>query len=650
MHLSTDGPVAPARTDLLHDRPLGRAAVRLDPSGHLGRWQELNASATIPHALRMLEESGTLDNLRRVVGRAQGAYTGFQFADSDVYKMLEAVAWEIGRTGTRAYDTFVDEAVALLDEVQDDDGYLNSHVQGAGADERRERFGDLQWGHELYCAGHLVQAGIALSRACGRDDLLVIARRWADLLVRRARERGVPDVDGHPEAETALVELFRHTGEDAYLDLAEQMIEARGRGVLGPDRLGAHYFQDHAPVREAREATGHAVRQLYLDAGVTDVYTERGDATLLGALEDRWASAHLEKMYITGAMGSRHLDESFGDPYELPPDRAYAETCASIADVHWSWRLLLLRREGRFADAIERALYNSVHASLSQDGCAFYYSNPLHLRAGHRDEENAPARRTPWYRCACCPPNISRLVASLATYVASSSEDVLSVHLYAAGDIAIPAHLGAGTLRVSTAYPADGEVRLTVDGALREGARVALRVPAWAGRWSVSVDGSPVDGQRGADGYVEIAGFTEAVLTLDMPVELVAAHPRVDAVRGCVALARGPIVYCVEQADHGDTTSIEDLRVEVSGAFVLGEPSLGGLPTIHGTALVRAGSGTSHASLYAPVTPREGAPPGGDEVATATTVAGERVALTAVPYADWGNRAPGAMRVWMATA
>ncbi|MBI9113936.1 glycoside hydrolase family 127 protein [Sanguibacter sp. YZGR15] len=608
--------------------------MRLDPEGYLGRWQDLNATATIPHSMRMLEESGTLDNLRRVVGRADGDFTGYHFADSDVHKLLEAIGWEIARTGTRDFDEFLAATVALLEEVQDDDGYLDSHFQGTGGPgEPRERFADLRWGHELYCAGHMIQAAVALSRA-GRGDLLVIARRTADLLVRRAAERGVPDVDGHPEAETALVELYRHTGEQAYLDLAEQMIEARGRGGLGPDRLGPHYFQDHAPVRDSTEATGHAVRQLYLDAGVTDLYTERGDRTLLEAMVGQWETAHHEKMYVTGAMGSRHFDESFGDAYELPPDRAYAETCASIADVQWSWRMLLVDRDARYADAMERALHNSIRSSLSQDGTAFFYSNPLHLRAGHREEENAPSRRTPWYRCACCPPNIARLVASLAEYVATSSADTLSVHLYGAARIDVPAHLGTGHLVVRTAYPQDGDVHVVLDGELRPGTHLALRVPAWARDWTLTVDGTPSDAVRGPDGYVTVdAGFGEVRLVLPMPVDLVVAHPRVDAVRGCVAITRGPVVYCLEQADHEDVP-VEDLRLRLDGPLDLGEPAPGGLPTVRAAGAIAAPA-DGPGALYTLV---------GQDAATPLL---DDVTVTAVPYADWGNRETGPMRVWV---
>lgn len=634
------GPVAPRSTDRLAQRPLPAGAVRLAVGGHLGRWQQLNATATLPHCVAMLEASGALDNLRRVVGEADGAFVGYPFADSDVYKVLEAIGWEVGRTGTDAWDGFLDDTLALLRRVQQDDGYLNSFVQGTRPG---EQFTDLRWAHELYCLGHLVQAAVALHRGAGRADYLELARRSADLLVRRFGPDGEAGYCGHPEVETALVELYRETGHTPYLDTARRMVDERGRDLLGHDRLGRHYFQDHAPVRASLEATGHAVRQLYLNAGVTDVYTEQGDPALLAAMDAQWESAHHQKMYVTGAMGSRHFDESFGDAYELPPDRAYAETCAAIADVHWSHRMLLVEGRSRYADAVERALYNAVEASVSADGRAFFYSNPLHLREGHREEENAPSRRTPWYSCACCPPNIARLVASLQAYVATASDEALWLHLYTAAEVDVPAHLGSGTLRMSTAYPADGRVVLEVDGGLT--GALALRLPAWARDVALTVDGAPVVPGGDApvrDGYVVLPpGARRVELDLPMPATTVRAHPRVDAVRGSVAIVRGPVVYCLEQADHPGGPSVEDVRLRADAPLTV-EPGDGPLPVVRAAGVAVA----AEQPLYGEGVPDPGAPGAGTPAGGPATP----VPLTAVPYARWGNRAPGPMRVWVPLA
>lgn len=625
------GPVAPRATNRLAQRPLAASDVRLDPAGHLGRWQRLNADATLPHTVAMLEDSGVLPNLRRVVGESDAEYVGYQFADSDLYKTLEAIGWEIGRTGTQDWDGFLADTLDLLTRVQDEDGYLNSFIQGTKPD---QRFADLRWAHELYCFGHLIQAAVALHRGADRADYLALARRSADLLVREFGPQGRAGYCGHPEVETALVELYRETGHEPYLATARRMIDERGQdlALLGPDRLGAHYFQDQAPVRESLEATGHAVRQLYLNAGVTDVYTEQGDDTLLAAMDAQWDSAHHQKMYITGAMGSRHFDESFGDAYELPPDRAYAETCAAIADLHWSFRMLLAEGRSRYADAIERVIHNAIAASVSSDGCAFFYSNPLHLREGHREEENAPTQRTPWYSCACCPPNIARLVASLHTYLATTTDDALRVHLYSAASVDVPAHLGSGVVRIDTAYPADGRVQVTVDGELT--GRLELRVPGWAQSVGATVDGAELPELPVTDGYLVLpAGTRRVELDLHMPATTVAAHPRVDAVRGSVAIVRGPVVYCVEQADHPGGPSVEDVRLRAGVALTV-VPGDDPLPRIQAEGVAAAGT---EVPLY-----RDGR--------DARATAGRPVRLTAIPYAQWGNRTPGAMRVWLPLA
>jgi uncharacterized protein len=395
-------------------RPLDFRAVELDDDGMLGAWQALSRSGTIDHCIAQLQASGNLDNFRRLVGSSTADYRGFWFADSDIYKVLEAVGWETGRAGDAGWEAFTGSTIELLRSAQEPDGYLNSWIQGVHPD---RRWATLEHSHEFYCLGHLVQAAIALSRAAGNDLLLSVARDFADLVVREFGPDGAEGIDGHPEAESALVELYRHTGERDHLTLATRMVELRGRGLLGPGRFGVRYLQDHAPVREATEATGHVVSQLYLAAGVTDVYIETGDETLLAAMEKLWHSVYDEKTYVTGAHGSRHRDEAFGDPYELPPDRAYGETCAAIASFMWNWRLLLATGHGRYAEAMERALYNAIAVATAVDGCHFFYSNPLHLRAGHDgSHEDAASERLSWYACSCCPPNLARLIASLHHY------------------------------------------------------------------------------------------------------------------------------------------------------------------------------------------------------------------------------------------
>lgn len=511
-----------------------------DESGHLGAWQRLNRTATIPHCIEQLEVSGTLDNFRRLAGRSSAPYRGQRFADSDVYKTLEAIAWSLEREDGPAFREFFRTTTALLAAVQEADGYLNSWFQRQPG---LPRFGDLPWGHEMYCAGHLIQAAVAASRAFGDVELLAVARRFADLLVRRFGAGGEPGVCGHPEIEMALVDLYRLTGAREYLDLAARMIDLRGHGLLGTTEFGREYFQDHAPVREATQAAGHAVRQLYLASGVTDVYLETRDESLLTAMERLWGDVYHTKAYITGGVGSRHEDEAFGAPFELPPQGAYAETCAAIAGFMWNWRLLQSTGHGRYADEMERTLFNAVACGVSMDGRRFFYVNPLEVR------EDDAVERQPWFDCACCPPNLARLVAALHHHVATADDDGVLLHAYSAGRLRASGPHGDVELAIDTSYPWEGRVRVRV---VRGGGRWALRlrVPEWCRNATVSGRPAAPD----ANGYVSLLhewSAGDAVeLNLPMPVRRETADARVEAVRGRIARVRGPIVHCVEGGDE----------------------------------------------------------------------------------------------------
>jgi DUF1680 family protein len=401
--------------------------------------------------------------------------------------------------------------------------------------------------------------------------------------------------------------------------------------MLPSDRFGPRYHQDHEPVRTADEVTGHVVRQLYLLAGAVDVAVETGDTELLQATERLWDSALDTKTYLTGGQGSRHRDEAFGDPYELPPDRAYAETCAAIGSFQWAWRLLLATGNARYADEMERLLYNGIAGSTALDGTAFFYSNPLQLRTGHDgSEEDSPSQRLSWYACACCPPNLARLMASLHTYLATGDDEGLQVHLYAAGTYAAGGH----TLEVETRYPWDEQITLTITEAAPGPWTLALRIPAWCASAQLSVNGEPVATHAG---YVRLTRDWQAgdrvELTLAMPPRLVGAHPRVDAVRGTAALARGPLVYCLEHADlpaSGPLANVvfEDLELDTARPVGVQHDPDGIAPVTLQAPLRARPAETS--SLYRPL-------------AGTGTVA-------AIPYFLWANRAAGPMRVWIPVA
>lgn len=618
--------------------PLGHDAVALGPEGWLGAWQAVNRTATIPHCIRQLTESGALDNLRRKTGEFTGARRGMWFSDSDIYKTLEAIGWELDSSiELRSAFGAMTDTVA---KAQDSDGYVHSWF---GLD-NREPWSDLTNGHEMYCAGHLIQAGVAAARG-GDARLLEVARRFADLIVERfgsetgaagrSLDGGRAAIDGHPEIEMALVELWRQTGHRRYLDLAAIMIERRGHRTLGSGAFGSSYYLDQGPVREATAVTGHVVRQLYLLCGVTDVAIETGDAGLLAAVQRLWDDAFGTKTYLTGGHGSRHRDEAFGDPYELPPDRAYNETCAAIASVMWNWRLLLATGLRRYADELERALYNAAAVGLSADGTRFFYSNPLQLRAGHDgSSEDSPSGRLPWFACACCPPNLARLGASLHHYVATGGGSGIQLHLFAAGRISAELEAGPVELEVATSYPWQGTVAITIRQSPSAPWELAVRQPAWC--QDISVTGA--DLSAGGDGYLRArrawTAGDQVTVDLDLPVQVISAHPAVDAVRGCVGLRRGPLVYCLEQRDQADELSLDGLRIDLS-------VPVEAVTAADGTVML-TGLGSSGATRgWAGELYRPGLSP--------TLPSAGPVQWVATPYYRWANRGESPMRVWLPT-
>ncbi len=586
---------------------------------------EINRRDTLPYQYQQCEATGRLDNFRRVTGQYKGPFQGRYFNDSDVYKWLEAASWTLATHPTEDLAAQVNAVIEIIAAAQDKDGYLDTYFTFERVPERWTNLAEM---HELYCAGHLIQAAVAHHRATGTSSLLDVAIRLANHILATFGPAGRAGACGHPEVEMALVELARTTGDQRYLQEAQFFIDQRGKHL--PSMNGREYDQDHLPVREQREIVGHAVRALYLYSGVTDVYTETGEVALDTAAEALWHNFTTQKTYITGGAGARYEGEAFGESYELPNARAYTETCASIASVMWNWRLLLAKGEARFADNLENALYNGVLSGVSLDGQTYFYQNPL--------ADNGKHRRQPWFGTACCPPNIARLFASLPGYIYTTSDEGLWTHLYVDNTAAVTLPDGQrATVQQHTNYPWDGDIELEIQ--LAEPATFSLftRIPAWASGARITINGNEFNQPVEPGSYAEIHRTWQqgdsVHLSLPLNVRMVESNRHVTNNYQRVAILRGPLVYCVEQADNADI----DLDQVVLAAQTTWEPVkrsdlLSGIYTLQTQALLTT-STAADAALYRPY--RAAKP-----VYTPTT-------LTAIPYYIWANREPGAMRVWL---
>ncbi|HTN59035.1 MAG TPA: beta-L-arabinofuranosidase domain-containing protein [Protaetiibacter sp.] len=614
-------PVAPSRGPR---RALGLDEVRIT-GGLWGRWQRINAEAVIAHCLGWMERIGWVANFDRVAGTASGDHSGIEFVDSEVYKLLEAMAWELGRRPDATLEARYRALIARVAAAQDADGYLHTSFGHPG---QRARYSDLEWGHELYCFGHLLQAAVARLRT-GHDDVLVaVARRLADHLWLEFGPDGREAICGHAEVEVALVEFARATDDARYLELARLFIERRGHRTLRTTLFqGSDYFQDDVPVRNAEVLRGHAVRALYLSAGALDVAAETGDEQLADAVEAQYRRALDRRSYLTGGMGSHHQNEEFGDDYELPADRAYAETCAAIGSVMVAWRLLLRTGDPLYADQMERTLLNAVLVSPRDDGQAFYYANTLHQRtathpnADDQLSERAEASmRAPWFEVSCCPTNVARTLASIAGYVATTDGAGVQLHQFVEGEVRVRLDAGELALRIETAYPHEGTVRVTVLEAPDAAVGISLRVPAWAAGATLDDGDQRTEVAPGAATVTR--GFCageQLVLTLPLEPRVTWPHPRMDAVRGQLAVERGPLVLALEDVDLPDGVDVEHVELDAHAPPIA------------------TGDG-AEVALRIRVDP------------DLPAVAAEDIRARLRPYKDWANRGPSTMRVWIPMA
>ncbi|SNT22477.1 hypothetical protein SAMN05216276_102945 [Streptosporangium subroseum] len=594
--------------------PLGLDSVRLAP-GFWGDRVALNREVIIAHCQEWMERAGWIGNFRALgedpSRRGARPRQGREFSDSEIYKLLEAMAW--------ADHPALPELAATVARAQEEDGYLNTRWHDA-------RYTDFEWGHELYCYGHLIQAGVARLRVHGEDELTEVVRRAADHICLRFMD--TTETCGHPVVEMALVELYRVTGVERYLEMARRFVERRGAPALDDIPFGRAYFQDDLPVRKAEVFRGHAVRAMYLACGAVDVAVETGDGELLSAIEAQWQRTVARRVHLTGGLGSHHSDEAFGEDFELPPDRAYSETCAGIGSLMLSQRLLLATGDVRYADLAERTLFNVLATAPALDGRSFFYANPLHVRVPATPVEgiNQGAEgglRSPWFTVSCCPNNIARTYASLAGYVATAGASGVQIHHHTPGEIR---HDGLA-LRVETGYPWSGEVTVRV---LEGGpARISLRVPSWASGAQISHGGAtrPVSpGYAVAEG--EWGAGDEIRLDLPMTPRWTLPDRRVDALRGCAAVERGPVVYCAESV--GDVPALALVEARVS-------PPVEHL--VDGVVELDVES--------ARLSPETGAWPYTPAQETESPDLSDPEPLRLVPYHRWGNRGPATMRVWL---
>jgi DUF1680 family protein len=612
-------------------QPLPPGALTIE-AGFWAEFQELNRAAILPHGLAWVHRMGWVGNFEAAAAGQAFQHVGAQFADSEVYKLLEAIAWELGRRPDGALAARYDDLVDTVAAAQETDGYLHTAFGRPG---QPGRYTDLEWGHELYCFGHLLQAAAAAVRTGRASRLRSVAERLVEHIDAEFGPGGREAVCGHPEIELGLTELFQATGDSRLLRLAAGFVERRGTGTLAAIEYGQSYFQDETPVRESHTLHGHAVRALYLASGAVDVACATGDTELLEAVIKQWDHTVACRTYLTGGMGSRHQDESFGDDFELPPDRAYAETCAAIGSIMLSWRLLLATGEPRFAELIERTLFNNVISSPRADGRAFFYVNTLHQRSpGASPDEFAQANRAesglraPWFDVSCCPPNLARTLAHLGHYFASMSDTVL--HIHQLGSFRISTVLGEDDVdvRVESDFPYAGNVTVTLLAPVPARASVRLRIPAWARGEATASSTGPGVAVVGDEVVVSGPQQSGQIITVTFPVEARVVRPpsQADAVRGQVAFERGPFVLAMEDVDLPHGVTVNEIAIEPEVRESVGQELR--------VRAVRV-SQTSKPWPYVSASVAEPLPePSEDLVAVFR------------PYYRWGNRGPTTMRVW----
>ncbi len=608
------------------------------------QWEALN------DRIEGVEKSYAIQNMRIAAGEAEGEFHGWVFQDSDLYKWIEAASYQLSLEYDAELDAEVDSVIDLMAKAQQPDGYLNTYFTIKAPD---KRWTDLSECHELYCAGHMFEAAVAHFEATGKRTLLDIACRFADYIdtVFGPEEDKLHGYPGHQEIELALVKMYQLTGNERYLSLAAYFINQRGQMPLyfqeewarnGQDfwpgfrNNDEGYQQAHLPVREQKDAVGHSVRACYMYAGMADVAQMTNDESLFKACETLWNSITQKRMYVTGGIGSQGHNECFTVDYDLPNDVAYTETCAAIALVFFAQRMLRITGDAKYADIMERALYNGVLSGVALDGHSFFYVNPLEINPdedGFRtDHAHVKTRRQGWYGCACCPPNIARLLSSLGKYVYTYDAASVFVNLYVGSTFSHPLVDGL-VIKQESSYPWKGRIRFTFEGAMGKNFRLCLRIPEWCEHATLRVNGQTVELTR-ENGYAVLDRIwmenDEVELHLHMEVRRIYANGQVRENAGKVALQRGPVVYCLEEDDNeGNLQTLVLPRNAFLEVMPYDEDLLNGVVPIRCSGYRELIAKKN--SLYSYLAPEA-----------------ENALLVFVPYYAWGNRTlDREMRVWV---
>lgn len=586
-------------------------------------------------------------------GKPEEKFYGFVFQDSDFAKWIEAVAYILCQYPSPELEAEADKAIDIVCRAQQPDGYLDTFYI---INDISKRFTNLRDHHELYCLGHLIEGAVAYYRATGKNRLLDAACRYADCVAEHIgpEEGKLHGYPGHEIAEMALAKLYEVTGEEKYRDLGLYFVNERGKKPYYFDKehtananqdadkqeLRYHYHQSHLPVREQTEAMGHAVRAVYLYSGMADFARLTMDEALKTACERLWDDIAQTKMYITGGIGGTHMGEAFSFAYDLPNDTAYAETCASIGMIFFAQRMLKMNPDSKYADIMERELYNIVLGGMGLDGTSFFYVNPLEVvpEACHKDsrKEHVKPVRQKWFGCACCPPNLARLISSIGAYAFTETDDTVFIHLYMGIRMEKQMQSGTAKIEVQSGFPWNGNVSIKVECSAEETFTIALRIPDWGQNYKITgidnADSTKEVGREEKNGYLYITrAWKSDTLQIEFPmkVQVIESDLRVRETVGKAAVQRGPVVYCLEEADNGKDLHL--LKMDENARFETEEKQIAAESVI---------------ALRAQGWRQRQKPQDGKLYFAHTETEYERTTLTWIPYYAWANRGEGEMQVW----